>query len=89
MFGIASFSQAPFSSLAGRTVEASAAITADAFVTASATRFRTSAASINVTATITVTTLPLTGKVLKGAWEKLTMPNIYYSLKYYFFPVSN
>jgi hypothetical protein len=36
-----------------------------------------------------VTTLPLAGKVLKGAWEKLTMPNIDYSLKCYFFPVSN
>jgi hypothetical protein len=36
-----------------------------------------------------VTILPLTGKVLKGAWEKLTMPNIYYSLKYYFFPIGN
>jgi hypothetical protein len=36
-----------------------------------------------------VTILPLTGKVLKGAWEKLAMPNIYCSLKCYFFPVSN
>ncbi len=36
-----------------------------------------------------VTILPLTGKVLKGAWEKAEMPNIYYSLKCYFFPVSN
>jgi hypothetical protein len=36
-----------------------------------------------------VTILPVTGKVLKGAWEKLAMPNIYCSLKCYFFPVSN
>ena len=47
MFGIASFSQAPFSSLAGRTLEAAAQITADATVSASGTRFRTSAASIS------------------------------------------
>ena len=56
MFGIASFSQAPFSSLAGRFVEAAAQITADATVSASGTRFRTSNASINATATVTVTT---------------------------------
>ena len=58
MFGIVSFSQAPFSTLpvSGNVVTASAAITADATVSASGIGFRTSAASINATATVTVTT---------------------------------
>ena len=54
MFGICSFSQAPFSSLAGgQTLLASASITADATVSAVAYRIIPFSASITSNATVT------------------------------------
>ena len=53
MFGIAAFSQAPFSSLAGAVLLGQASVTADATVVSTAVRLRTSSGDISSTATIT------------------------------------